>query len=683
MKLNTVVLEKFIELPSQEPAEIRSLLDDVGLEVKDIETTPGGTTFTIETLANRGDHLYALGVARELSARLLTHVRYPRVSDLTERRSSFPVRKATPLCMRYALLELSLPKGMSLREDVAQVVGGDDKRHPIVDILNYVALEFGQPMHAFDRDKVEGEVVIDVTSGWEEIDGLDGKRYRVPPESIVIRDRTRIIAVAGVIGCANTMVSPSTTRVLIESASFDPVHVRKTARAMGISTDASYTFERGCDIEAVLPALKRLVYLVESDGTGAQQVGLSYVEGDTVEKRKISLRIATIRKQMNLPRLNDVEITTRLKNLGYNLDGVQSGSKEFSVGVPSWRLWDVRNEEDLVEDFARSHGLNGVKLELPALDYDAPEFNETEQLLRTVENSLLGGGFYEVISRAFYSQDDVELLANLDGKIAEKHITLKNSLERGYSHVKTTNILHLADLASHNVKMGVPSVKIFEFGRLFRVAESGARYEFERDVLSLAAAGRWYEHEWRKGESLEECFALFKGVIESIFASLGRSFSVGESKHPLLHPGFQGSVIAGREAAGFFGLVHPVIKEKRDLRADILYAEFEGETLFKSSPERTFSLPVDFPSIKRDLTLAIKPGSLAGKAVGFIRALKPENLTDVYIADDFRKEGEAIRRVTYRLVFQNAERTLEHAEVDLQIAQLLKGLAEKHSLALA
>jgi phenylalanyl-tRNA synthetase beta chain len=691
MKLHLSMLEKFLELSTKDPKEIRHLLDDTGLEVKGVEGEGAATIFNIETLANRGDTLSAVGMARDLSARLLTALKLPAVAaSIEDRKSSVAVRKNTSKCLRYALLELVLPKGMELRSDIAAIMGPlPADRHAIVEVLNYIALELGQPMHAFDRERVDGEISIEALDAPEEIVALDGKIYKVPADSIVIRDRKKVLAVAGVIGCQNSMVTPETTRVVVESATFDPVSVRLTRRAMNISTDASYAFERGADIDAVRFALQRLVYLTVGaagavrDASSAQVLGLTYVEGEPTEKRKIPYSIAMFRQQLHAPRLTEAEVNTRLKYLGF---GIEPGSEplHFKATVPSWRLWDIRNPEDLVEEFVRVHGLNKVKLQLPALDYDLPELDPTETFLEAVEPALHGHGFCEIITKGFIASDDVRLLSELDPSSAEQYVGMKNSLESSYSHLKQSNILHMARVCEQNLRRGVKAIKVYEFGRVFRRQTDGeGRYEFERDLLSMAAAGRWMDTQWRKGEDLESLVFLFKGALDAVAASLGVVVSVAHSKHPLLHPGMQGALKIGRTTVGVFGVIHPLLQERIDLQERVVYAEWEVEKLCKVMDSRTYRRVGDLPSTWRDLTLKVGPRDLAGDTVRFIEECKPEHLARVEIVDDFKKPDESFRRVSYRLIFESSERTLEGAEIDTQMQVILAELKTKHSLELA
>ena len=695
MKLHLPILERVLSLPSTDLREIRNLLEDLVGEVKDIDSSGPHAVFNIETLANRGDHLSALGVAREISARLLSPIRLPpSVGELPNKNPSIIVRNNTEKCSRYFLMEMSLGEGLELSAEIRAVMGEAEDRPAIVNYLNYIQLEMGQPMHAFDVEKVEGEVIVELSDRENEVLALDGKSYKVPSGSILIKDRKKIIAVGGVIGCANTMVTAATRRVLIEAAAFDPVAVRLTARGMGISTDASYIFERGSDRESILFALKRLAYLTKGTAAsvggsaGGHVLGLYAVAGRPTEERKVSVTLKSIRREMNLPRLAQAEIKGRLQNLGYKV--VEDG-ETLACSVPPWRLWDVFYEADVIEDFARSHGYNNIRLELPALDYEAPPLSDAELLFDQLEPVLLGSGFCEVITDSFCSADDVRLLAEFDAGLESQHIRVVNAVESSCSHLKVTNVLHFARLAEDNLKRGVQSVKVFEYGRLFGATGPNAAKNpgadtqnlFERDVLSLALSGRWSENEFRKAESSEELLACFSGVLEALLGALNAPLHVGESKSPLLHPGRQAALRIGRANAGMFGMIHSAVLKKLGLKHDVLYAELDGAALLKAIKPREFTELSDFPCVRRDMTLKLPLRHVAQRVVDFVEELNIENLERVEIVDDFRKQGENFRRASFRLTFQNRERTLESAEVDRSFQGILGDLRAKHSLELA
>ena len=707
MKLYVKALERVIEIPECSPenpgqSPLRHLLDDVGLEVKGIEVhDTRGVLFTIETLANRGDHLYTLGVARELSARLLSQVKIPSLaSQLPERRAAIPVRRVTEKCSRYALLEMTVPEGMQLRSDLAAFTDEPGKKHAIVDILNFVQNEVGQPMHAFDFDKIEGEIVIDLLTQEETIEALDGKSYKVPVGSIVIKDRKKIVAVAGVIGCANSMVTENTRKVLVEAAIFDPVTVRITARAMGISTDASYFFERGVDSEGIPFALKRLIHLAGGSagavGTvdGAHALGYTYSESHSAEKRKVSVSLSSIRAQMNLPRLEEVEVAARLKNLGYGIDIVQEGKDRiFSLLVPSWRLWDVSSSDDIIEDVARSMSFSRVKAELPALDYVTPEKNPVEIISERVRPAILGQGFVEVISKVFYTGMEAATLEKLSPKIKGHHVTIKNALEQGNSHLKITNAIHVGRIISANRKRGVIAPKVYEQCRVFaKPAElpsdeprvrAPLEYNLERDILCFAAGGRWSDNEFRKGEPLDEAVRSFVGSVSMVVRALGAQPSISKSEDPLFHPGIQGTVKAGRSIVGTIGALHPSILELCDSKDPILYCELELDSLYRAISEPKAPEVSDLPAIRRDFTLQIPTNEQCARVVRYLSEGGYAALDEVSIVDDFKREDESFRRVTYRLKFQLVERTLQHEEVDKTVENIISDLGNKHGIVLA
>ena len=688
MKLHLSILKNLIDLPTKEVGELRKLLDDLGLEVKGIDDSGADLVFNIETLANRGDHLSALGVARELSARLLTPISFPKLSpDFAGLKHSMKLSVNTELCSRCALLEVSQSKQMNLRTEVLSCFG--DATHPetpMVDLCNYLFFEIGHPTHAFDYDKIEGEVIIDVLDKEETILALDGKEYKVPAGAIVNRDRKKILDVAGVIGCANSMVTSSTKRFLVEAAVFDPVSVRMTARAMGISTDASYAFERGVDREAVLFALRRLVALSSNIGDDGLNVhALSYFEGNKTTAREITLRLDEVRRQFNAARFSEVEIQSRLKALGYGISAVVE-KVSCNVSVPSWRLWDVENEADLIEDIARSISLSQIKLELPPLDYAPPAPSAIERVVYDLEVPLHGLGFQEVMTKNLYSNEEVTLLEQLDPEIRSAHVTIKNALEKSCSHLKVSNLIHLARLFESNIKRGISSFKVYETARLFRnkFESKGHPYESELDILSLAFGGRVKKGEFRKAESFEEEFYWFKGALEACFAKLKLEVRFDMNESVLLHPGRQARILNGKTEIGFFGQMHPKLSKLLNISEPMLYAELDLFLLsecFSREPVTKIE-PSDYPKVVRDLTVKVKKYSFASEVLQLVKKAQVKDLTKFFLVDDFSRADEEFRRVSYRFVFQSAERTLTAAEVDTSMKELQETL-EKEGFSLA
>ena len=685
MKLHLSQLNRFIDLPTKSLGELRQVLDEMGLEVKNIEGEGSSAIFTIETLANRGDTLSALGIARELSARFLSPLKFPSVALLDDRKGSLKLSKNTNKCLRYALLEVNLDKQMRSRPEVAAIFGEDlSEKHPVVDLMNYIQLEIGQPMHAFDRDAIEGEVIVDELTESEEITALDGKSYKVPVGAVVIRDRKKILAVGGVIGCANSMVKPGTTRVAIESATFDPVSVRLTRRAMNINTEASHVFERGSDIENVKFALQRTVYLLGIGGVGgaAQALGLSYIEGVTADKRKLDFNISDVRKEMNLPRLKEIEILSVLKSLGFVVSPKEEEGS-FTVQVPSWRLWEVKNSEELIEEVARIFGLKRIALDVPPLSYEVPALTGLENLRDNIEPVLHGRGFFEVITKGFTSGADLKLLSDLSAEIVGQTMAIKNAVEGSYSHLKTTNLLHLARLAVSNSRRNVTAIKVYEWGRLFsKNRAEGTPYEYERDVLNLATLGRWSDTAWRKPEDDQLMLNSFFGTIRALFTALNLDLEITQGVNPFLHPGKQARLLANGEFFGTCGVIHPKLATSLEIPSQFIFAELEVDKLIAEMSAREYSRPSDYPIVWRDLTLCVPERQFAGEVISIISKMKISDLVKTDIVDDFKREGESFRRISYRITFQNNDRTLSSEEVDTHILKILESLDKKHDLKL-
>ena len=688
MRVQLPLLEKFVSLPDTDPNSLRHLFDDLGLEVKQIDEVEGNTEFTIETLAQRSDHLSIMGVARELSARNLSAIKYPSVvPELHDAKVSMMVGVHTEDCLRYALMEMSLPETMSLRKDVAEFLESPDEgRHALVHILNYVQMELGQPMHAFDRSKVKGEVRVVKSDAEETIEALDGKSYTVPVGSLLIRDKEKIIAVAGVIGCANSMIEPGCRRALIESATFDPVCVRKTARAMGLSTDSSYLFERGGDTELVLYALRRVLYLaagsagiVKSDDV-AHDMGYIDIAHHVPELPEYKIPLKRFKSAMNLPRLNDVEIISRLKYQGYQVT-TSDDKKTLAVKVPSWRRFSVQSAATVIEDFARSHGLNQAKPTLPPLDYERAEPEDVDRVLSRIESVLVGNGFLEVVSRSYYGSAEADLIARLHPETASQQVTLNNSLDKGYSHLKQTNVIHLARILDNYVRRGGQGARIFEIGQLFaKQPPVASAYDHEHTVYSMAAIGRWNCHEWKKPEPVAERSLLFRGVIESVFRSLGSPCRFVPGQHPLLHPGRQACIMVGKEACGYVGSLHPAIAQFIGLNEEVHIAELYHNPLVSCIQEQLLHIASDYPSIRRDITIKVPERAFAGEIATRIAGMKDPFLTDVVVVDEFKKDDESFRRVTFRLTFQGSDRTLEHTEIDASMEAIIAKLADKDRL---
>ncbi len=640
MKLYPQILSEMIQIKE----DLRKELDTLGLEVKEIAPE----YFNIETLANRGDHLSHLGIARDLAARFNLEIFYPKLGQELKPNSGELLGTKSQESKVFSILEVTLSALPRLSADIRKLVPEKDGRPALVDLLNYVQQELGQPMHAYDASKIKGRISVVLSKTPREIVGLDGKDYIVPENSLLVIDQEKIIAVAGVIGCENSMCEEDTKHVLLEAAHFDPILVRKTARAMGLSTEASYSFERGVDPNLYENALRRVLALLE-----LPKVGLYQVLSEKTETRIIDFDLNCVRSEMNNDGISDERIKQILRSLGFKQKGRE-------VVVPSWRTFDIYNPEDLVEEVVRIVGLDHVRSILPPLSNEEVPRNNLEILHQKLSPVLLGLGFNEIVTRSFFGPKYSQLYSELvsDGKI----IKLKNSIEATNGALKPTNIFHLVEVCSENLKRGAQSAKVFEIGRVF--SEPFTQFDYEREVLSIAQAGRFYKGEWGKKEDLNTLARLFIGVLEEVVASFGRRVDFIPSEHPLFDSST--ALVIENVTIGYCGLPKAEILEG----AEVFVAEIFVDRLISFEYEAQFRLPSDFPSIKRDVTIV---GSR--HAYDMSRAIKSFSsslISNVLMVNDFTKEGT--RRASYRVTFQSHERTLTNEEVDREMERFIEHL---------
>jgi phenylalanyl-tRNA synthetase beta chain len=673
MKLHLSLLKKFVDLPISGVAEIKELLDDLGLEVKSFEELPqgGDVIFNLELLANRGDHHGVLGMAREIASRNLSTVKMPSIATIEGSRSvSLPLRVVTPLCLRYALLEMEVPEYLPLRPEIESTLVSASK-HPIVDTLNFVQYELGQPLHAFDRDKISGEVRVESLSASQSFEALDGVTYEVPEGSIVILDGKGIIAAAGVIGSKGSAVSSETRRVLIESACFDPVAVRKTSRAMGVSTDASKVFERGSDIEGVHGALRRVVYLLSGaggavKGDACQVVGLADGPVRALSERIIEVSLGALREAVNSPRLPELEVEMRLKALGFlSVESVKA--PRFKVKVPTWRLWDVCDEQDIIEEFVRSYGLNRIKLKPFLIEPVLQDEPVVVSVCQGIVPILRCSGFNEVITKSFYSESTVGVLSQ-SGIEPNCHIRLKNSLERNNSALRVSLLPALLEVAAENQAQTVETVKIYERARIYERHEEKTR---ETELVSFLWVGNWNAQlkEEKLGEGMR--YRYCRGLISQILSDLGiEDVSFDLAGSGLFHPKIQARIQVRRKDVGVFGVVHPAIVSSFKVRGCVVYGELRLAQLAALQARIGYVEPARFPIVKRDVTVIV-PHKLSAEKVR-LELLKdaPRYCEKIEVYDWFEPKDEAVTRVTYRCIFRDQDRTLEGAAVDAGMEQL-------------
>ena len=656
MKISTSVLRRFVEVP-EDGRTLRNLLDDIGVEVKrhDID----GGLFTLELLANRGDHHCYVGLAREISGRTGTGTCGPEYATLTPGDSPHPLVLETDLATQYSitLLERNGPEtGLSADELAPLVAAEIHSVSPAVDATNLANLEFGQPTHCFDADTIVGPITIRLSRARESAWPLFAEeRVDVPAGTIVIADDEKILAIAGVIGCEESKATEATTRILLESAAFDPIAVRKASRALHIHTDSSARFERGSDVSQVLVGAGRVVHLLQGHGWSSSKV--SGVVGTWKdEERTISLSAEAVAAFLEHP-LDTGEISDRLGRYGFKV--AESGDT-LSVTVPPHRVWDVEFAADLYEEIAKSIGYNDTATNLPPVDMGAlPSAGDTAKA--EVEEVLIGAGFYEVFTNGFHGTALREKLGITDDHTLWNHVETTNAMDRGYGLVKNNALAQAVEALAGNVRAGTGPIQMYEWTRTFHPdATAPNKVCTERHLLWAIADGNTETNRW-DDKPRHASVWLFKGLVDEIGCALSIPLSVGraDETHPLsdcLHPGRQASVQLNGKTVGVLGEIHPGIakafklKRSRPVYLEIDRTALEAEPVLIRYAERSMHQP-----IMRSLAFSLPPRVTAGEVVGLMMSEGPGWLEQVDIVDLFAHDenGTPMRAVTFSLRYGN------------------------------
>lgn len=694
------VLARWIDLPA-ETDKVRVLMDECGLEVKRTDRDGDSPVFTLELLANRGDHRCYEGVARELDGRLGVGLRPLEVPAL-ELGVSTPIRVLSPRCLVYTatLLERrgdgAAPIGATALR-VLEAAGIHSLSAP-VDATNVVNLEIGQPTHAFDADTIEGVLTVRESVAGEKAWPLfQPEPVELPEGTLVIADERKILAIAGVIGCEESKTTPATRRLLLESAAFDPVAVRKARTALGIQSDAAARFERGSDPAAPLRGAARAVALLEATGQWAR-TGPTTTSGQWRDPgRVIALDVAYAGRFL-AQELSPAEIAARLSRYGFSSRrDPDSDSHRLLVSVPSFRLWDVEWRDDLCEELAKSIGYDNIPTEMPPVDMGALP-SEAETRKSAVESVLTGMGFYEVFTDGFYGRSALELLGIAADHPLARHVETTNALDRTYSLLKN-NCLHQAlEAAAHNERYRAPDMKIYEWTRTFSPSSEAlpARPDprlppcVERKLLWAMVYGADRARSWQNTSRPADVHFL-KGLIEEISVELGIDLelrSIGASAdasalHPvasLLHAGRRALVLSAGRVVGVLGEVHPSICKRYKIKsARPCYLEIALEALTQPGSRPAYTEPEASQPLVRSVSLGLPSHLDTADVVAILHASGPDYLSRIDVVDLFvpKTDGPSIRSVTFELNYSNPDAQLTAEAVNAATEAMIRAVLDQ------
>ncbi len=676
MKISPHWLRDFVDLP----VEYSRLADELtlaGVAVEGISGEGDNTVFEMEITTNRPDAMNHYGVAREASALYDLPLRpiEPKLPP-SQGKSNVTIDIQEPeLCPRFTAREL---RGVTITSSPAIVANRLlllDQR-PIsnaVDATNYVLWESGKPTHVFDLDLIEGRrLVIRRAQAGETLKTLDGVERKLSTDDLVVADAKKPVGLAGVMGGFDTMITENTRNILIESAWWDPVTVRRMSKRHGLHTDASHRFERGADFESTVASTNRVAELILGSGGGTLIGGVIDVVARQLDLAPVELDPREVHRILGEP-ISTMEINRILTRLGFTV--LPGGEDNYLVHIPSWRL-DVEREIDIIEELARLHGYDKFRNTLPAYSGEVREQPDAQKDAR-LRSSLLALGYNETISLTFISKDD----AGRFSPAAALH--LENPLSDEASVMRTSMVPSMLNMLAYNLNRGSDNVRLFEAGNVF---EASGEKSVELKRISLGATGGAtgsVEADVVRGlvpGVAARPFSFFdlKGDVEQLLAPFEHWTIHYDSKAAdYYHPGRSASIVMDGATVAQFGQVHPDVAAERKLRQDVFVAEIYLDRLYQHDLRkvRYEALP-RFPAVERDFSFAFEDGvefekihqSVSGLGIAELRSFVPVEI--------FRGEKVGVGKysILMRAKLQSSDRTLRDDEVAQWSGQIAKSL---------
>jgi phenylalanyl-tRNA synthetase beta chain len=674
MKISPHWLRDFVDLP----VDYLRLADELtlaGVAVEGISGSGDSTVYEMEITTNRPDAMNHYGVAREASA-LYDLPLKPIEPKLPAPQGKSEVTidiQETELCPRFTAREIRGATVKASPANIAQRLQLLDQR-PIsnaVDATNYVLWESGKPTHVFDLDLLEERrLVIRKAQPGETLKTLDGVDRRLSTEDLVVADAKKPVGLAGVMGGFDTMITERTRNILIESAWWDPVTVRRMSKRHGIHTDASHRFERGADFESTVVSTNRVAELILNSGGGTLVGDVIDVIARKLDLAPVELDLREVRRILG-EELSTMEINRILARLGFT---VLPGSEDkYLVHIPTWRL-DVEREIDIIEELARLHGYDKFPNTLPAYSGEVRDLPDAQKDAR-LRSALLALGYNETISLTFISKEDARRFSTA------AELDLANPLSDEASVMRTSMVPSMLNMLAYSLNRGRDNVRLFEAGKVFEASGEDPR-SLEKKRIAIGATGS-VDAEVVRGlapgaAARPLSFFDLKGDIESLLAPFSHWTLYYDSQPAdYYHPGRSARAVMDGATVAQFGQIHPDVAAARKLKQDVFVGEIYLDRLYQHDLQqvRYEALP-RFPAVERDFSFVFDDAvefekireSISGLAIAELRSFVPVEI--------FR--GEKVGAVKYSILMraklQSSERTLRDDEVAQWSGQIAKTL---------
>ncbi len=694
MKFSLEWLGDFVDTAAAGGAEgVRGLLEQGGFPLESMARAGDDTLLDVEITPNRPDAMSHRGLAREIAALAGLPLvsspdgpaetsRVPGAASVDGDPESVSVTIEVPrLCHRFGARAVrglgTSPASERVRRRLASI--GAKSISAAVDATNYVLWELGQPLHAFDLDRLAGgRIVVRKARKGERLVLLDGVERELASSDVVVADAQRPVSLAGIMGGLDTAVTAQTRNVLLEAAWWDPASIRRTARRLGLQTDASHRFERGADPEAIPEALERASGMLAAAGG---QVAPNWIDarGQAWKTRKVLLRLSRLLLLSGDDRLDLAFAAESLARLGF---AVETKGKRLSVRVPSWRP-DVALEDDLVEEVLRVYGYHKLPSTLPATRGGGGHLEPLRETEESLADVAAAAGLLETLSSPFVDRraDESPFAAWLTAAGgANEALSLSNPLDETRRDLRSTLLPGLVDAAARNLHRGEPAVGLFEVGRVFdRPGNPDDPRSFESRRFAFVISGAWRQH-WSEPMPLRRAdFFDARGLAEAV---LRRWIAAGE----LQWEPFEGAAFArgaaaliraqGADAVGVVGLVSRQELERRKLSEPVFVCEIRVEALDRGRPPVRFAPYSPYPPIEADLSFTLPVETTWREIEACVRRPEPANLDAIRVVD--RYEGAAVGpgcvKSTIRLTFRSSERTLAQEEINREVAAVRERL---------
>ncbi|HAT8540238.1 phenylalanine--tRNA ligase subunit beta [Vibrio vulnificus] len=651
----------------------------IGMDFRDFLAL-NDVTVDVDLTSNRADCFSIRGMAREVGVLNRADVTEPSVAPVApsiDDTVAIEV-KAPAACPRYLgrvvkNVNVQAKTPLWMQEKLRRC--GIRSIDPVVDITNFVLLEQGQPMHAFDLAKIDGGIVVRLAEQGEKITLLDGSEAELNADTLVVADHNKALAIAGIFGGEESGVTSETKDVLLECAFFAPDHIRGRARSYGLHTDSSMRFERGVDYALQVSAMERATaLLVEICGGEVAPVVAVESEAELPKPNQVALRRTKLDNLLG-HHIADSDVVEILERLGMTVETTAEG---WVAVAPTWRF-DIAIEQDLVEEVGRIYGYDNIPNQNPAAALKMHDHQEANIPLKRVRDLLVDRGYHEAITYSFVEPEQQKLVVpGVDALI------LPNPISAEMSAMRLGLIQGLLNTVVHNQKRQQPRVRLFEYGLRFipcETAENGMRQE---PMLAGVIAGTRSEEHWNIDTNTVDFFDL-KGDVEAILelSANDKAYSFVAAKHPALHPGQSAAIVVDGKEIGVIGTVHPELERKFGLNGRTIVFEIEWSAINRKVIPEAVALS-KFPANRRDIAVVVDEAVASGDIVNAClevggEFLKAAKLFDVYVGKGV-EEGK--KSLAIALTLQSNERTLEDADIAGAVDAIVAHVSEKFGASL-